>query len=129
MLKADFFINLCPTHFMVSEISAHKRQTTLPRGKNSAHKRRNTSMVNENSAHKRRYTSTGRKIRSRRLLGIFCGHSVRLCMFFSRTHGPFAVFWLMATMRLGAFETDAVIGGRIIWIGNLFAIDCFDKFA
>jgi hypothetical protein len=50
-------------------------------------------------------------------------------MFFSRTHGPFAVFWLMATMRLGAFETDAVIGGRIIWIGNLFAIDCFDKFA
>lgn len=61
MLKADFFINLCPTHFMVSEISAHKRQTTLPRGKNSAHKRRNTSTVNENSAHKRRYTSTGRK--------------------------------------------------------------------
>jgi elongation factor G len=47
MLKADFFINLCPTHFMVSEISAHKRQTTLPRGKNSAHERRNTSMVNE----------------------------------------------------------------------------------
>ena len=111
MLKADFFINLCPTHFMVSEISAHKRQTTLPRGKNSAHERRNTSMVNENSAHKRRYTSTGRKIRSRRLLGIFCGHSVRLCMFFSRTHGPFAVFRLMAKMYLRAFETDAVIGG------------------
>jgi hypothetical protein len=21
------------------------------------------------------------------------------------------------------------LGGRIIWIGNLFAIDCFDKFA
>lgn len=111
MLKADFFINLCPTHFMVSEISAHKRQTTLPRGKNSAHKRRNTSMVNENSAHKRRYTSTGRKIRSRRLLGILRTLGTVVYVF-SRTHGPFAVFWLMATMRLGAFETDAVIGGE-----------------
>jgi hypothetical protein len=50
-------------------------------------------------------------------------------MFFNRTHGPFAAFRLMATMHLGAFEMDAVIGGRIIWIGNLLVIDCFDKFA
>jgi len=61
VLKVDYFIGLRPTHFTVSENSAHKRQTTLPRGKNFAHERRNTSTVNENSAHKRRYTSTGRK--------------------------------------------------------------------
>jgi len=32
-------------------------------------------------------------------------------MFFNRTHGPFVAFRLMATMHLGAFEMDAVIGG------------------
>ncbi len=34
MLKADFFINLCPTHFMVSEISAHERRNTSTGRKN-----------------------------------------------------------------------------------------------